>query len=121
MTVSIPAGQMRINPNTYEQEMWDGTSWIEIAAINMSNNISGSLTTTVVPNGGYTVSTVSSSPITENQKEDIYQFLRENLRVAEMLDDNGKLSHVELQMRAGEGYVWDQIKRVRVKSTDKPY
>lgn len=60
---------------------------------------------------------LARSPSTVNG-EDLFEFLKENLRVAEYVDDNNKLLYVELQMRAGEGFVWDKIRRVRLKETD---
>ena len=63
--------------------------------------------------------TVSSRPtISATERELIFDFLKENMRVAEYLDDNGKVHTVQLEMRAGDGYVWDKIRRVKLKETD---
>ncbi len=73
-------------------------------------------------NGYYGVSNgsniVNVVPLSQSAQEDVFEFLKNNLRVAEYTDDAGKLLYVELQMRAGEGYVWDKIRRVRLKETD---
>jgi hypothetical protein len=82
-----------------------------------------------LPSGSITISTTSAansnisnlglirSPSSING-EDMFEFLKENIRVAEYVDDNNKLLYVELQMRAGPGFVWDKIRRVRLKETD---
>jgi hypothetical protein len=35
--------------------------------------------------------------------------------VAEYLDENGKVDYVQLELREGEGCVWENIQRVRIK------
>jgi hypothetical protein len=37
------------------------------------------------------------------------------MRVAEYIDSKGKISTVQLEMRAGPGYVWEQIRREKTK------
>lgn len=87
-------------PTSYVND--DGSS-ITISTTTVANNIS---------NLGLT-----RSPSTVNG-EDMFEFLKENIRVAEYVDDNNKLLYVELQMRAGPGFAWDKIRRVRLKETD---
>jgi len=70
---------------------------------------SASITTTVGSNG-------SSARLSRNM-EDVYEFLKENLRVAEYIDDSGKITTVQLEMRLGPGYTWENIRRVKSKNT----
>lgn len=57
----------------------------------------------------------------EEFKEDFFAFMKENLRVAEYVDENGKTEYVQLQFRNGPGYVWEEVRRVKLKPTDKPF
>ena len=115
MAVTTPVGQIRHNANTMMSEVWDGNTWIE-----MANNISVSH-----GGGGYGGGTVTangsiasiSTPATDIQKEQIFEFLKENLRVAEYLDEKNKIHTVQLEMRAGPGFVWENIKRVKTKNS----
>jgi hypothetical protein len=119
MAVSTPLGEMRFNPNTFMQEMWDGKSWVEVdsvSTINYPNSYGPGATV-----GGVTMISAAgtvTTPLTANQREDIFEFLKDNLRVAEYTDEKGKTLYVELQMRAGDGYAWDKIRRVKLKETD---
>jgi hypothetical protein len=70
---------------------------------------SASITTTVGSNG-------SSARISRNM-EDVYEFLKENLRVAEYTDETGKITTVQLEMRLGPGFVWENIRRVKTTNT----
>ena len=86
----------------------------------MRNTVpSGSITisTTSVANSNISNLGLTRSPSTVNG-EDMFEFMKDNIRVAEYVDDNNKLLYVELQMRAGPGFVWDKIRRVRLKETD---
>jgi hypothetical protein len=67
------------------------------------------ITTTVGSNG-------SSASLSRNM-EDVYEFLKQNLRVAEYTDEAGKIATVQLEMRLGPGYVWENIRRVKSKNT----
>ena len=62
---------------------------------------------------------ITSNP--ENFKEDFFAFMKENLRVAEYVDESGKVEYVQLQFRTGPGFVWEEVKRVKLKPTDKPF
>ena len=115
MAVTTPTGHIRINPYTHMSEVWDGNTWIE-----MTNNVSVSQGA-----GGYGGGTVTangsiasiSTPATDIQKEQIFEFLKENLRVAEYMDEKNKIHTVQLEMRAGPGFVWENIKRVKTKNS----
>jgi hypothetical protein len=115
VAVSTPIGQIRYNPNTNYQEVWNGNSWVDID----DSSAFVPLQTTLVPNGGITVANTSTitnvGKMTENAKEDLYLFLNNNIRVAEYLDENGKVDYVQLELREGEGCVWENIQRVRIK------
>lgn len=54
-------------------------------------------------------------------KEEFFYFMKDNLRVAEYVNDDGKIEYVQLQFRTGPGYVWEEVTRVRLKPTDKPF
>ena len=83
------------------------------------------MSTVNIPLGGYgstVISTVPngaavSTPASDIQKEKIFEFLKENLRVAEYMDEKNKLHTVQLEMRAGPGFVWENIKRVKTKNS----
>ena len=110
MAKTFPVGHVRVNPNTFMTEVWDGSTW--------NNGLSTITSTTTIPypigsNGNIT----SSKPtISATERELIFEFLKENMRVAEYVDDKGKISTVQLEMRAGPGFVWENIRRV--KTTD---
>ena len=118
MAKVMPVGRTRINPNTLNAEVWNGTAWLEAINPKMANTIStlglpiGSahgITTTVGSNG-------SSASLSRNM-EDVYEFLKQNLRVAEYTDEAGKITTVQLEMRLGPGYTWENIRRVKSKNT----
>lgn len=119
MAVSIPVGQIRHNVNTLMSEVWDGYKWIEMDT--SPNGFTPINSYSAVPNGGHTITNVSSNGISsvstmnDNLKEDLYSFLKRNLRVAEYIDETGKLDYVQLEMREGDGCVWENIQRVRIK------
>lgn len=111
MAKGFPIGQTRVNPNTFMTEVWDGSTWIN----SISSAITGS-TYTIAPNTISTNGTISKPTISATERELIFDFLKENMRVAEYIDDKGKITTVQLEMRAGPGFVWENIKRV--KTTD---
>lgn len=117
MAITNPIGQIRLNPNTFMQEVWDGKDWNVIDDANnfttipihsISGAVSSSYTTSMQPIG-------SSVIMNESRKEDIYHFLMKNLRVAEYLDDTGKIDYVQLELREDENCIWENIQRVRIK------
>jgi hypothetical protein len=123
MSTLTPVGQIRYNANTLMSEVWDGKQWIEMddslngfTPISIhSNNVYGggitsanNITTTIGSNG-------TSARLTDNAREELYQFLKSNLRVGEYLDENGKIDYVQLELREGEGCIWETIQRVRIK------
>jgi hypothetical protein len=119
MAVLTPVGQIRHNSGTGMSEVWDGKQWVQ-----MDDGLNGFTTIntySAVPNGGHTITNVSSNGISsvstmnDNLKEDLYSFLKRNLRVAEYTDETGKLDYVQLEMREGDGGEWENIQRVRIK------
>jgi hypothetical protein len=92
--------------------------------VSYSNDDGSTITISTNGIGNSTISnsSVANLGLTRNPSsingEDMFEFLKENIRVAEYVDDNNKLLYVELQMRAGPGFVWDKIRRVRLKETD---
>lgn len=121
MAISIPVGQIRLNANSNMQEVWDGKDWLELGGPNVFtpmpiHNSSGSITTSISNTSTITTNGMGSmGKLTENAKEDLYLFLRGNLRVAEYLNENGKVDYVQLEIREGDGYDWENIQRVRIK------
>lgn len=122
MAVAIPIGHSRVNPNTFMHEVWDGTKWDDgsgVATISkpFSHSINGgNITTGTITTSSLNGSSYSSRPtFSPTEREMMFQFLKDNLRVAEYVDENGKITTVQLEMRAGEGYVWENIRRVRTK------
>lgn len=106
--------QVQYDPSVdeYRTAIYDGHQWKEITNHNkistMNSNISASNITTI--------SGSSSRPtISATERELIFDFLKENMRVAEYTDASGKVITVQLEMRAGEGYVWESIRRVKTK------
>lgn len=116
MVISKPIGEVRYNHNTYLKEVWDGKDWNPIDDPNNFvtipvHNLSGTVSTTIT-----TASIMPDKITTERKNEDLFEFLKKNLRVAEYLDENGKVDHVQLELRADEGYIWENISRVRIKT-----
>ena len=104
MAVSTPYGEIRINPNTLMTEMWDGKNWLELDSVSTINSPNSYGSISAVNTATITTAGTSSAPTAERQ-EDIFEFLKNNLRVAEYTNEEGKPLYVELQMRAGDGYV----------------
>lgn len=97
------------------QEVWDGKDWNPIDDANVFttipvHNLSGAVGTNVT-----TATITSNGTLTESRKEDLYYFLKENLRVAEYLREDGKLDYVQLEIREGEGFLWEPIRRIKIK------
>ena len=115
MAKTFPIGHTRINPNTFMTEVWDGKTWNNgLSTIAINNGVSSTYT---VAANGMNSATVSSRPtISATERELIFDFLKENMRVAEYLDDNGKVDTVQLEIRVGEGYIWEQVRREKVKN-----
>jgi hypothetical protein len=100
-------GDTRINPNTYDIDVWDGTDWVSGHSVITSNYRTTSMNAaTASTSTRYPVDTLS-----------IYEFLKNNLRVAEYLDDNGKIHTVRLELRQGEAYVWEPIRRIKINDS----
>ena len=98
----------QFNPIKREDEyaVYDGKKWTK-----MNSPI------TSAPHIVTTGSSSSFKPtISATERKLIFEFLKENMRVAEYVQRDGKPPIVQLEMRAGEGYVWEQVKRV--KTTD---
>lgn len=97
------------------QEVWDGKDWNPIDDANVFttipvHNLSGAASTTVT-----TATITANGTLTENRKEELYDFLKENLRVGEYLTEDGKLDYVQLEIREGEGFLWEPIRRIKIK------
>ena len=112
-------GEMRVNPQNFTSEIWNGKMWVDTVTPQMvsgiTTNVGSSYTT--IANNGITSATVSSKPtISATERELIFEFLKDNMRVAEYLDENNKIHTVQLEMRAGPGFVWEQITRVKTKN-----
>lgn len=116
MAISSPVGTIRHNPNTYMQEVWDGKDWNPIVDTDNFTTIPVHNLNGVVSTNVYTT-TVSSqgTSMSDNTKENFYHFLKENIRVAEYLDESGKIDYVQLEIREGEGFVWEPIRRIKIK------
>lgn len=98
----------KLNPTTFEDEyaMYDGSKWVKV-----------NTPVTSAPHIVTTGSSTSFKPtISATERELIFEFLKHNMRVAEYVQRDGKPPIVQLEIRAGEGYVWEQVKRV--KTTD---
>jgi hypothetical protein len=81
-----------------------------------NNNITATTHNSSIANLG----TVRHSAL--NTQEDLFAFLKENIRVVEYTNETGsKIENVQLQFRAGPGYVWEEVRRVKLKLTDKPF
>lgn len=100
----------QFNPIKCEDEyaIYDGKKWTK-----MHSPITSTSYLTANGSGTY----ASNRPtISATERELIFEFLKQNMRVAEYIQRDGKPPIVQLEMRAGEGYVWEQVKRV--KTTD---
>ncbi len=53
--------------------------------------------------------------MSDNVRENLYHFLKENIRVAEYLDESGKIDYVQLEIREGEDFIWEPIRRTKIK------
>jgi hypothetical protein len=113
MAISLtPVGQIRFNPNTFMQEVWDGQAWSEIDPHNFT---AMPIHSNGIANSSIAATAVTSKIVNANDKENLYHFLKRNMRVAEYLDDSGKIDYVQLELREDEGCVWENIQRVRIK------
>ena len=115
MAKTFPIGHMRVNPNTFMTEVWDGKQWNSSVSPSMVNSIS-TLGLPIGATGTITNNSVRQS-FSATERELMYEFLKENLRVAEYLDENEKIDTVQLELRMGPGYTWESIRRVKTKHT----
>lgn len=87
-----------------------------------NNNLTATTYNSTIANLGSAIGASSVvRQVDDNFKEDFFAFMKENLRVAEYVDENNKVEFVQLQFRTGPGYVWEEVRRVKLKPTDKPY
>ena len=118
MANTPPLGELRVNPRTFMSEVWDGKKWVDTVTPQMVNigAASGTISTGSYITGanGSTITTSSVKQFSENDKELMFEFLKENMRVAEYRDGDGKLENVELQLRFDVGYEWEPIKRAKI-------
>ena len=118
MANTPPLGEIRVNPRTFMSEVWDGKKWVDTVTPQMVNigAVSGTISSGSYITGanGSTITTSSTKQFSENDKELMFEFLKENMRVAEYRDGNGKLENVELQLRLAVGYEWEPIKRAKI-------
>ena len=118
MANTPPLGEMRVNPRTFMSEVWDGKKWVDTVTPQMVNigATSGTISTGSYITGASasTITTSSTKQFSENDKELMFEFLKENMRVAEYRDGDGKLENVELQLRFDVGYEWEPIKRAKI-------
>ena len=105
-------GQLRINPNTYMSEVWDGNTWVDTVTPQMVNSIS-TLGLPIGATGTITTNSVRQS-FSAVEREMMYEFLKDNMRVAEYRDGDGKIETVDLQLRLDAGYEWEPIKRTKI-------
>lgn len=119
MANNPPLGEIRVNPRTFMSEVWDGKKWVDTVTPQMVNI---GATSGTISNGSY-ITTANVNSITTNSvkksfsdsdKELMFEFLKENMRVAEYRDGNGKLENVELQLRFSAGYEWEPIRRAKI-------
>lgn len=109
MAKTFPIGHVRVNPNTFMSEVWNGSTWLS------SPTASGTISAYNLNNNGNTITTSSvRSSFSETERELMFEFLKQNLRVAEYRDGNSKIESVELQMRLGPGYEWETIRREKI-------
>jgi hypothetical protein len=125
MSTLIPVGQVRYDFRSDQKQMWDGHRWKSISddefnELPIHKHIGGM---SIIPNNGITApvtntnfGSLASSGITRNiTGEEIHDFLKRNLRVAEYLKEDGSIDYVQLELREGEGANWENIQRVRIK------
>jgi hypothetical protein len=107
-------------------QIYDGKDWkdIDLNTNRIAHSINGG---NITSNGSTTYNSNIAAlgtvkrQVDDNFKEDFFAFMKENLRVAEYVDDSGKIEYVQLQFRTGPGYVWEEVRRIRLKPTDKPF
>jgi hypothetical protein len=103
--------QYDITTDTHRTAVYDGHRWVEMN--NSTNTIASSNLTASSINAN-----ASASRIIDHQfNEKMFEFLEQNLRVAEYIGSDGKIQTVQLEMRVGPSYVWEPIKRVKTKNT----
>lgn len=96
MAINGPSvGTTQLNPNTLEMEIWNGQTWIVSP---------GKFASTIAPT--YVAATLSST-----ERELVFNFLKDNLRVAEYVDKDNKVVTVQLEIRLGPEYTWEKIRR----------
>jgi len=117
MAKSFVIGTTRLNPTTYMTEVWDGKTWNDgCNTITLNNTYPTGSTISTATSASTAVYNVRPT-MSATERELMFDFLKNNMRVAEYLDENGKVHTVQLEMRAGEGFVWEQIKRQKVKNS----
>ena len=107
-------GDLRVNPNTFMSEVWDGKFWTTSPAM----AIAPSTYSTITANVTIGASTISSArpTISATERELIFNYIKDNIRVAEYHDKHtGKIDTVQLEMRLDQGYVWEAVQRIKIK------
>lgn len=103
--------QYDVATDTYRTAVYDGHRWTEMTSgiTTGGSTITASNITTTRSNG----TSIADTPFLQEQ---MFDFMKQNLRVAEYTDDDGKIHTVQLEMRLGPSYVWEPIKRVKTKN-----
>ncbi len=104
------------------QEVWDGKDWNPIVDTDNFttipvHNLSGVVSTNGVVGTNVYTTTISpqGNSMSDNVRENLYHFLKQNIRVAEYLDESGKIDYVQLEIREGDGFIWEPIRRTKIK------
>jgi hypothetical protein len=104
--------QYDVGTDSYRTAVYDGQRWTE-----MNNGIttgsSGTITTSNITTTRNNGTSIADTPPLQEQ---MFDFMKQNLRVAEYTDGDGKIHTVQLEMRLGPSYVWEPIKRVKTKN-----
>ena len=104
--------QVQYDPlhDEYKVATYNGTTWNVMKNVS-AHNITATQALTSGANGSYT--TVSTAA--HAWKHDLFLMFAEHVRVAEYINEKGKIERVQLEWREGNGSRWEPITRVQIK------
>lgn len=99
--------QYDITRDEYQTAVYDGIKWNVVK----TNQTQYNVTASQVNNANYnTVSAVANA-----WKSDLFVMFEQHVRVAEYVNEKGKIERVQLEWREGQGSRWQPITRVQIK------
>lgn len=106
--------QYDITTDTHRTAVYDGQRWVEMNNQTSVSHVAPTIgSSSIVNSTNAKINTIADNFLHER----MFNFMKENIRVAEYTDASGKIHTVQLEMREGPNFIWEPIKRVKIKNT----